>query len=142
MKACPDCNAPWRVNAKSCACGYKLPPATPPKPEHVGRDPDYWRCVHELLGQRCNEPGSFKRGDKWYCALHAGKKPLDEIAKSFGEKGLAQARAILANAKPIPRRFGDAGARRVGEIVTPGEVESAREARTFEDDIPWRDGRE
>lgn len=132
-KPCPNCELPLKVNATACACGWKAVPKASPtsSAKQVDEpDPERWRCAHEILGQRCPDAGAHKRGDRWLCALHAGKKPLAEtLSATIGRDAIAKARAMLKAAKPI-KRVGDA--RPIQEFTAPyekavDEWESGRE---------------
>lgn len=142
-KKCPECLVPLRGDATSCACGWKsIPtPAKPSKSTGPVVDPDPWRCTHELLGQRCPEAAAFKRGDRWWCELHAGKKSLaDTLASTVGREAIAKARALLAKAKPL-QRVGHA--RPIGEELKPYEEAVAERMRDVESETEqWPAGRE
>lgn len=139
-KKCPDCSVPLRVDAVSCPCGWKATPATPkPKAGEREVDAEPWRCAHELLGQRCPEAGAHKRGDRWLCAGHAGKGTLaDAVATHAGRMALANAKRLLASAKPL-KRVGEA--RPIGEQLKPYEDAVERRFETTEADT-WPAGRE
>lgn len=142
MKPCPDCSAALKEGASKCACGWRAQPAPGATKDAAPVDPDHkWRCQHETLGQRCNEPGPYKRGDRWLCDLHAGKRSIvDTIASEAGRAGIARCKAVLAKASANrPKRVGDAVP--IGEIAVQG-VRDIEHAMSQEEADAWGPGRE
>lgn len=142
-KACPNCELTLK-NATACPCGWRAQPATGAAKDTAPADPDHkWRCQHETSGQRCNEPGPYKRGDRWLCELHAGKRSIvDTIASEAGRAGIAKCKAILAKVSAgRPRRVGDAVP--IGEAAAQGvsELDRALAAMRGDGDA-WELGRE
>lgn len=69
MRDCPSCGS--TVDGLSCGrCGYSEGGKAQPV-----RDPLWWCCSHEMLGTRCNKPGTVTQNvqgtERWFCHEHA-----------------------------------------------------------------------
>lgn len=98
---CPDCKSELSPGARRCECGWQK---TPPSTNGNARDPDWWRCADELLGQRCGKAGSMSHGTHgggpFYCAAHFHRQDPNEEQRAVAPGYIQSIREVL---RPIAR---------------------------------------